>query len=117
MNKKAKPVAGPVLRALEDAPEGDGYTLEDLMLLLGLDVGTVDAELKLQHKAGRAVVREGVWYSCDKPARPKPASAKGLVYAPTMHVLDDEILEAKHQVSEWSKHLRALEAYARTVAR
>jgi hypothetical protein len=117
MNKKAKPVAGPVLNALQNAPQGDGYTIEDLMLLLGFDVATVDAELKLQHKAGRAVVREGVWYACDTPSRPKPATSKGLVYAPTMHVLDDEIFEAKHQVSEWSKHLRALEAYARTVSR
>ena len=114
MNRHA---ASPVMRALANAPEGDGYSLEDLMLVLGADASTVDADLRLQEKAGRIVLREGVWFVCDKPARPKPAKAKGLVYAPTMHVLDDEILEAKHQVSEWSKHLRALEAYARTVSR
>jgi hypothetical protein len=87
------------------------------MLVLGADASTVDADLRLQEKAGRIVLRQGVWFVCDKPIRPKPAKAKGLVPSPAMGHIDDEIAEARHQASEWSKHLRALEAYARTVSR
>ena len=106
-----------VLDALKAAPEGDGYGLEDLCLMLDLDARTVADDLARHEKAGRIVEREGVWYVCDTPIRPKPAVSKGLREAPVNVAVEGEILDARIQMDAWTRHLRALEAYHRALVK
>lgn len=109
----AKPTALDLLRA---APEGDGYSMEDIMWLTGWDASFTLAELQRLGKRGSAVERDGVWYATQaKGRRPLPASAKGLPHPPdTAITIEDEVAEAEQAVALWSAHLRALRAYQRS---
>jgi len=106
----AKPTALDILRA---APEGDGYSMEDLMWLTGWDAASTIAELSRLDKRGSAVEREGVWYATTGDSkRPAPAKSKGLRHPPDTDItIGDEIAEAEQAVALWSAHLRALRAY------
>jgi len=102
-----------VLSYLRDAPQGDGYTTEDLALLIHeLDFSAIDSEVRRLARRGSIVERDGVWYAVGPSARrPAPAAALGLSPRPPERGVAEEIKEARAAMRAWTAHLKALEAY------
>jgi hypothetical protein len=102
-----------VLSYLRDAPQGDGYSTEDLALLIHeMDFTAIDAEVRRLERRGSILQREGVWYAVGARARrPAPAAALGLSPRPPDLGVAEEIKEARAAVRAWTAHLKALEAY------
>ncbi len=106
-----------VLSYLRDAPQGDGYSTEDLALLIHeLSFSDIDAEVRRLQRRGAVIEREGVWYAvAQKARRPAPSAALGLSPRPPDLGVAEEIKEARAAVRAWTAHLKALEAYRAVV--